>query len=182
MAEDKLKIRSQIKKRKPTFKRTQTNQFAKFKKDGYRKPKGMGNKIRRSRRGHIRLPQVGFSSPKEVRGMNSAGLKEVIVSTLKELEGINPKKETVVISRTVGSRKRLEILIEVKKNGLTVSNYKDIDTAIKALTKEKKEVKKKKQVKAEDKTQEVAEDKKEDSKEETKTKSSESKKSEEDQK
>lgn len=142
MAEDKLKIRKQLKKSKPSFKRSQTNQFAKFKKDGWRKPKGMGNKLRRGRRGHQKSPTLGYGSPRDVKGLNHKGQLEITVKSLKDLESITKKEEVVLISSTVGKKKRLEILAEVKKKGISVSNIKDVDAAIKSYTKEAK-VKKK---------------------------------------
>lgn len=158
---DLIAIRKQIKKRKPTFKRSQTNQFAKFKKDGYRKPKGMGNKMRRQRRGHIKLPTVGYGSPKELRGANKQGLIEVLVSSLKDLESIDTKTHIAVISSTVGGKKRLALLNEAKKKGLQVAYINDIDAAIKKYTKEKKAPKKKSAAKTEEAKEETkADDKK----------------------
>ena len=152
MVEKLLKVRSQIKKRKPTYKRQQSNQFAKFKNDTkWRRPKGLGNKNRRNRRGHIGMVQVGFGSPKEVKGLNKAGFKEIIVKNIDGLKNIDVKKECVVIARTVGARKKIEILNEVKKLKLNVSNVKDIDTTIKSLTKTKKTEDKKESKKVESK-------------------------------
>ena len=69
MVEKKLlQVRAQVKSRKPTYVRVQSNQFAKLKNKGasWRKPKGMGNKVRRGRRGQASMPQVGYGSPKSV--------------------------------------------------------------------------------------------------------------------
>ncbi len=138
-----LAVRKQIKSRKPSFRRSQVNQFAKLRNnDAWRKPKGMGNKIRRNRRGQPSMPTVGYGSPSEVRGLGPLGLKEVIVSNLNDLKNINVKEEIIVISRRVGSKKKLELLKEIKSKKLSVANVKNIDDAIKALTKEKTQVKK----------------------------------------
>lgn len=163
MTVDKLKVRAQAKKRKPTFKRSQTNQFAKLAKGGYRKPKGMGNKMRRTRRGHLRLPTVGYGSPREVKGLNREGFREIMVNNVSDLSKVNAKTDAVVISSTVGGKKKLEILAEIKKLKLIVANVKDIDATIKSLTKEKKVKKSKKEEKAAQ-----AESKEEPSKEVTK--------------
>lgn len=143
MAAEKLKVRKQIKSRKPTFKRSQTNQFAKFKGDSWRSPKGMGNKIRRGRKGHINKPTSGYGSPKEVRGLNHNGLREVLVANVSDLANVNAKEDVVVIKASVGKRKRLEILTQVKSKSLKLSSVKSVDELIKALTKApKKETKK----------------------------------------
>lgn len=137
--ENLLKTRIKIKSRKPTFKRFQSHQFAKLRKDDkWRMPKGMGNKVRRNRRGKPSMPTVGFGSPKAVRGLNRLGFVEVIVSNVADLAKVNQKEDTVVIASSVGKKKRLAILNEAKKLKLNVSNIKDIDTKIKSLTKVKK--------------------------------------------
>ena len=98
----------------------------------------MGNKVRRGRRGKPSMPQVGFGSPKEAYGLNKKGLSEVIISNPKDLENINPKTQTAVISRTIGKKKKLEILKRAKELNLAVSNIKDIEKTIKDLTKSSK--------------------------------------------
>ena len=138
MVSDKLKIRAEVKKRKPTYKRVQSHQFAKLSETKWRKPKGMGNKVRRGRRGKPSMPEVGFGSPKEVRGFNKDGFKEVIVSNVEQLSNINTKTEAAVISSTVGAKKKLDILNAAKDKKISIANIKDIEVAIKANTKEKK--------------------------------------------
>jgi len=137
--EELIKIRSQLKSRKPKFKRPQTNQFAKLKNsDKWRKPKGMGNKVRRRRRGHIKMPSVGYGSPSLVRNLNKEGFKEVIINNLSDLQNITSKEEIAIIGSTVGAKKKLTILTEIKKKNMSVGNVKDIDKKIKELTKVKK--------------------------------------------
>lgn len=146
MAEERLlKVRAETKKRKPIYKRVQANQFAKLKNKGasWRKPKGMGNKVRRGRRGQASMPQIGYGSPKSVRGLNAQGLKEIIVNNVTEIQTIDSKTQIAVISASVGAKKKLAILEFARSKKLAISNVKDIDSSIKALTKEKKEVVKK---------------------------------------
>ena len=140
-----LVVRKEVKSRKPKFKRAQVNQFAKLKNtDAWRKPKGMGNKIRRRRRGLPKMPSVGYGSPSKVRGLNKKGLEEVIVTKISDLENKNLKEKVIVISRTLGARKRLELLKIIKQKKFDVANVKDIDSEIKNLTKKKKKVVEKK--------------------------------------
>ena len=138
-----LAVRKQVKSRKPTFRRSQVNQFAKLRNtDNWRKPKGMGNKIRRGRKGQPGMPTVGYGSPAKVRGLGFSGLNEVIVSNTADLSKINAKEDIVVISRTIGAKKKLEVLNTIKSKKFQVANVKDIDKEIKSLTKVKKVVKK----------------------------------------
>lgn len=139
MVEELLKVRSEIKKRKPTYKRQQSNQYAKFKnKDNWRRPKGLQSKVRLKRAGHQGMPEIGFKSPKLVRGLSREGLREVIVQNVTDLQNLNIKEEIAVLGRTVGSKKRLSILQEAKKLKIRFANIKDIDAKIKDLTKEPK--------------------------------------------
>jgi large subunit ribosomal protein L32e len=145
MVERLLNVRKQVKKRKPTYRRQQNKQFAKFKKDSaWRRPKGYQSKMRLGRRGHRAMPEVGYGSPKEVRGLNKNGLKEVVISNVVELKAVDTKTQIAVISKTVGGRKKLDILNEAKKAKMDIGNVKDIDKAIESLTKvpKKKETKK----------------------------------------
>ena len=153
---DKLiKARSLIKKRKPTYTRQQTNQFKKFQKDGWRRPKGLQSKMRLKRRGHKRMPEVGFKSPKAVRGLNKDGLLEVVVKNVKDLITVDTKTQIAVIGGTVGGKKRIDMLNEAKKMKMTFANVKDIDSKINELTKVKTAKPKKKKVVKETKKEEA---------------------------
>ena len=157
-----LDARKASKSRKPTYKRVQSHQFAKLQDVKWRKPKGMGNKVRRGRRGKPSMPEVGFGSPRLVKGLNKHGLKEVIVSNIKDLESIDAKTQAAVLSKTLGGRKKLDLLAKAKSLSISIANVKDVDSKIKSLTKEKKVVKKapaKTEAKAEVKAEEKKEEK-----------------------
>lgn len=135
MVKKLLLVRTLVKKRKPTYTRQQTNQFAKFAGDGWRKPKGYQSKMRLRRRGHKGMPEVGFGSPKEIRGMNKAGFREVIVNNIADLSKVDVKVEVAVIGRTVGGKKKVAILEEAKKLKVNFANVFDVDAKIKSLAK-----------------------------------------------
>lgn len=141
-AQNMIEVRKKVKTRKPLYKRIQSNQYAKFKKNKWRAPKGMGNKVRRGRKGHIGVLQVGYSSPKAVRGLNARGEVEIMIKTLADLDKVKEKNEVAMLSAGLGGRKRMLILEEAKKRKISISNVKDIDKAMAALSKEKKEEKK----------------------------------------
>ncbi|MFT4244788.1 MAG: eL32 family ribosomal protein [Candidatus Woesearchaeota archaeon] len=135
----KLEIRTAIKKRKPTYRRRQSNQFAKLaKNDVWRRPKGMGNKSRRNRRGHIGMLKVGYGSPKEVRGANRDGLFEVVIANIAQLQLVNLKTQVPIISTTVGNKKKLEILEFALKEKISIGNVKDISAKIEEIKSKKK--------------------------------------------
>lgn len=110
-----------------------------FKRDGYgkkrqlsdswRKPRGQHNKQREQKKAKGALPKPGFGSPIAVRGMHPSGFFEVLVATLTELEGLDPKTQAVRISGTVGDRKRVGLQAAAIEAGLKVLNAKTVKSA-----------------------------------------------------
>lgn len=144
MAKELLAVRKEVKSRKPTYKRIQSNQFAKLRNNQkWRRPKGMGNKDRRNRKGHIGMLKVGYGSPKAIKGTNRHGFKEVLVSNVTDLEKISSKEEVAVISATVGVRKRIEIEKLAQEKKITVANLKKVVEKTQNTKKSTKKVTKK---------------------------------------
>jgi len=114
--------------------RTRVEKGATFKRDGFgkkrqlsdswRKPRGQHNKQREQKKAKGALPKPGFGSPVAVRGMHPSGFFEVLVSSLKELEGINPKTHSVRIGATVGDRKRMVLQETALSAGIKVLNVR----------------------------------------------------------
>lgn len=112
--------------------RVRVAKSATFKRDGYgkkrqlsdswRKPRGQHNKQREQKKAKGALPTPGYGSPIAVRGMHPSGFFEVLVSTVKELEGLDPKTQAVRISGTVGDRKRVDLQATASTAGLKVLN------------------------------------------------------------
>jgi large subunit ribosomal protein L32e len=115
-----------------------TDKGARFKRDGYgkkrqlsdswRKPRGQHNKQREQKKAKGALPKPGFGSPVAVRGMHPSGFFEVLVTSLKDLEGLDPKTQAVRIGGTVGTRKRTIIQDKALTAGLRVLNAKVVKT------------------------------------------------------
>jgi large subunit ribosomal protein L32e len=112
--------------------RVRTDKGAKFKRDGFgkkrqlsdswRKPRGQHNKQREQKKAKGALPKPGFGSPLAVRGMHPSGFFEVLVASIKELEGLDNKTHAVRISATVGDRKRAALQDAAVAAGLKVLN------------------------------------------------------------
>jgi large subunit ribosomal protein L32e len=116
-----LKARKSVKNARPSFKR-QEQDFQKILKKGWRRPRGRHSKLRVHEKGRGGLPSPGYGSPASVRGLNRLGYREVIISNMKDLEGINPREEMGLISSGVGRKKRAEIISAAKERKIMISN------------------------------------------------------------
>jgi len=177
---DLLELRKKLKDKKPDFLRQDGHKLNRLKKK-WRRPKGRHSKMRLKFRGYRKSPGVGYSSPKEVRGLNKDGLKEVVVSNLKELENVEDKC-IAVIGRGVGLKKKIVLLKKIKELKIKCT-IKDIDGFIKKVDEEIEERKKlsKKKIESKEKSKAEALKKKEkkerESKEEKEKKEKEEKRS-----
>jgi len=119
-----LRIRRKIKREKPDYLRPYwwTKIRLKNRIDSWRKPRGIHNKMRKRKKGRPPLVEVGYGSPREVRGLLSNGKRPVVVHNVEELEKIDKEKEIAVIASTVGKRKRLEIIKRAQELGIEIYN------------------------------------------------------------
>jgi len=141
--------------------RVRVEKGATFKRDGYgkkkqlsdswRKPRGQHNKQREQKKAKGALPKPGFGSPIAVRGMHPSGFFEVLISTVRELEGIDPKTHAIRIGATVGERTRPDLQEKALAAGFKVLNPRMVKTEpeqektrepAKSVDKKKKEEKK----------------------------------------
>jgi len=116
--------------------RVRVEKGANFKRDGYgkkrqlsdswRKPRGQHNKQREQKKAKGALPKPGFGSPVAVRGMHPSGFFEVLVSSARDLEGLDPKTQAVRIAASVGDRKRVALQDTALANGLKVLNARTV--------------------------------------------------------
>ena len=144
--EKALKLRAQVKKRKPKFVRQESWRYKRL-KENWRRPKGLDNKMRRKIKGWPPTVNVGYRGPKVARGLHPSGYKEVLVHNAEEIKKIDPKTQAVRIAHTVGKRERIKILTEARKKKITILNVKEIKETIE----EKKEEKTEKEEKIEEK-------------------------------
>lgn len=149
---DMLELRARLKRKMPHFIR-QDFQIKKL-KTKWIKAKGIHSKMRRKMAGHIAMPHPGFGSPKIVRGLNSEGLKEIMVNNVDELARVT-QGYCAVISKTVGLKKKIGIIKKAVEMKIKISNVKDAELFIKssddALKKRKEEKKSRKENKSKQK-------------------------------
>jgi large subunit ribosomal protein L32e len=116
--------------------RVRVEKGATFKRDGFgkkrqlsdswRKPRGQHNKQREQKKAKGALPKPGFGSPIAVRGMHPSGFFEALVTSAKDLAGLDPKTQAVRIAAGLGSRKRASVQEAAIAAGLKILNARTI--------------------------------------------------------
>ena len=105
---------------KPWFKRHDCEKKKKL-SSSWRRPKGLFNKMRRGFTDKGAVVQVGYGSPKAIRGYHPSGFKEVLIHNPSELESLM-QDQAVRIARTVGRKKKRLIIEKAFVRGLKVLN------------------------------------------------------------
>ncbi len=152
-----LKVKAEIKKKKPIFRRPEKHR-KKSLPDNWRKPKGHHSKIRRKERPEVKMPLVGRRTPKELRNYDSKGREIVMLYSVDDLKLLDNTKVGVV-SAKLGLKKKAEIARVAKGKGYNFMNF-DPDKILAKVeerlkqAKEKKEKQKKVEEKAEEKVKE----------------------------
>lgn len=116
-----LKVRKKQKLKKPHFVQTDYHKKKRL-KDTWRKPKGLHNKKRRYILGKGEMAKPGYGSPTAVKGLHPSGFIEVLLNRVQEVDNIDPNTQAIRIARTVGQRKRLEIVKKARSLGLKIVN------------------------------------------------------------
>jgi len=133
------KKRQLSKHKKPKFKRQESWRYKRV-KGNWRKPPGVDSKMRKKVKGWPPSPAVGYRGPKKIRGLHPSGYVETHIQTVEDLNGIDPAKEAIRISHTVGGKKRVEILALAEEKGIHVLNPRIVKES-EEIEEEKEEVK-----------------------------------------
>ncbi len=141
-----LELRNKAKKSSPRFV-VKESKFSARVKRRWRFPRGKHSKVRQMHCGRPALPEPGYGSPREVKGLHRSGLAMVLVHTAVEMEALDPVSQGVVIGSTVGKKNKLELLALAQRKKLTVLNIADVAASAEEIKKkfaERKENKKQK--------------------------------------
>lgn len=116
-----LKKGQSSKHKKPRFRRQESWRYKRV-KNTWRKPNGIDSKMRKKVKGWPISPTTGYRSPKKTRGLHPSGFVETRVHCVEDLSKIDPELQAIRIARTVGGRKRVEILALAGERGIHVLN------------------------------------------------------------
>ena len=116
-----LKLRKKLNRKRPKFLREEHWRYKRLGKK-WRRPKGIDSAMRHKRRGKPKVVEVGYRNPRKVRGLHPSGLNVVHVYNPSMLDEVDPETSAVMIGRTVGRRKRLQIIDRAEELGIRVLN------------------------------------------------------------
>jgi large subunit ribosomal protein L32e len=118
---DNLKLRLNIKRKKPIFPRKRGKIYTKLGMK-WRAPRGIHSKQREHKKEAGNLPKAGYGSPRAVEGLHPSGFQEFIVHNVNDLKKIIPDKQACRIASSVGKKKRLEIMKKSEELKIKVLN------------------------------------------------------------
>ena len=143
-----------IKKKKPEFTRYNSQYLSKL-SSNWRSPRGIHNKTKLKKKGHPKVPSIGYGSPKGIQGLYKSEFSYKLINSEKDLENLD--KEYVILSSKLGLKTKLQLINKLKQLNVKILNIKDLDKFVKdaeeklklnkeakKLSKQKKEVSKKK--------------------------------------
>jgi len=100
-----LALRAAKSAQRPKFRRQEWFRYRRL-GEKWRKPTGGQSKLRRHFGYRWNIPSIGYRGPREVRGLHPSGFQEVLVHTVRQLEGLDPARQAVRVAHGVGTRKR----------------------------------------------------------------------------
>ena len=121
IVEKQTSIKGYTKHKKPKFRRQESWRYKRV-PDKWRRPHGVDSKMRKKVKGWPASPTTGYRSPKKTRGLHPSGFVETRVQSVDDLSGIDPELQAIRIARTVGGRKRIDILALAAEKGIHVLN------------------------------------------------------------
>lgn len=83
---------------------------------------GRHSKIRKNRFGYTKSPRIGFKSPKSESGKIN-GKMPILIKNMAELSMAN-KDNIIIIARTIGARKRIEMIKKANEMKVEILNVK----------------------------------------------------------
>ncbi len=120
MTPDKNRIKN-LPRDKPDFVRQESWRYKRL-KSSWRKPKGIDNHQRKQKKSVPPIVKIGYGNSRSMRGLHPSGYTDNLVHNVDGLNRLNPKLDGVRIGHSVGTKKRIEIIIKAIKMKFKVFN------------------------------------------------------------
>ena len=117
-----LATRAAQKKKQPAFRRQEWFRYKRLSRTGWKKPRGDDSSQRKNRKYRSPMVRIGYGKITDARGLHPSGFEEVLVSAAGDLDGLDPERQAVRISASVGNRKRASIHARADDLGLRILN------------------------------------------------------------
>ncbi len=118
-----LEVRRAAAKKRARFTRQASYRYWRIGRDGaWRKPRGLQSKQRRHYAYRSAIVRIGYRGPAAARGRTPTGFDPVLVRNAKEIDGIDPARQAIIIARGVGTRRRLTLEESARQKGIHVLN------------------------------------------------------------
>ena len=128
-----LTKREEQRKKRPSFIRHAAHRKSKL-EEKWRRPKGLHNKLRLSKKSRGSAVKTGYGSPAAIRGKSASGKRMLVVENRTQLHMTEPESHELIIASGLGDRKRLALLQEAQKHGFTILNL-DLKASVDAIEK-----------------------------------------------
>ena len=115
------KIRENLKRKRPTFRRIESWRYKRV-KERWRKARGIDSKTREKKGGWPISPMIGFRSPKKVRYQSSSGKEEILIFSPIDLSLIDSNRQVGRIAANIGRKKREKIIMEAELLNIRILN------------------------------------------------------------
>jgi large subunit ribosomal protein L32e len=93
----------------------------------WRRARGKHSKMRRKRKGYPAIVEIGFKQAKKTSGMIN-GMIPILVTNLNQMEKIQ-KGQAIIISSTIGAKKRVEMIKKAESMKLQILNLPKVREA-----------------------------------------------------
>jgi len=115
--------RNVLKKRTIKFTRHQSDRLKRI-ETGWRRPRGIDNRVRRKCPSLFILPSIGFRNNKKTRFCSKDGFKHFLVSNVKELEVLlmHNRSYAATIAHNVSSKNRKTIVERAQQLNIKLTN------------------------------------------------------------
>ena len=117
-----LRIKKMLRKKRPSFRRIESWRYKRVKRSGWRAAKGIDSKTRQKLKSGVKSPNVGYRSPKKLRGLHPSGLIEKVIHNLNQINELDPNIHGLKISSKIGNKKRMGMIEKAQLKNFKILN------------------------------------------------------------